>query len=210
MQMPQVVRACRSMSLDLVLFELGSRLYLRWIGRNVWLMLSSVAEAMMIFILALAVQLFLHVPTMVAMVIPAITIDTSPAVVIQSKTEPRAKGQVTQCLVRSTALNSMSAVAIENSGSGFCRKFNLVTLVTSSSHASSFIKRATDTDCPTIGARSCINLNISLSPRALAKLPTKPPLMPMHTLQQPGGSVRCRRLSASGKSAAQAKLPSVF
>jgi len=106
-------RPLLDVALGLLLFELGSRLDLRWIRRNPWLILSSIAEATLTFILVLPVLLFLHVPLMVAMVLAAIAMATSPAMVIQLKTELRAEGQVTQRLLTLTALNSMYAVVIE-------------------------------------------------------------------------------------------------
>jgi Kef-type K+ transport system membrane component KefB len=112
-------RPLLDVALGLLLFELGSRLDLRWIRRNPWLILSSIAEATLTFILVLAVLLFLHVPTMVAMVLAAIAMATSPAMVIQLKTELRAEGQVTQRLMTLTALNSMYAVVIEKLASGW-------------------------------------------------------------------------------------------
>ncbi|TDN68072.1 cation:proton antiporter [Paraburkholderia sp. BL10I2N1] len=108
-----------NVALGLLLFELGSRLDLRWIRRNPWLILSSIAEATLTFVLVLAVLLFLHVSTMVAMVLAAIAMATSPAMVIQLKTELRAEGQVTQRLMTLTALNSMYAVVIEKLASGW-------------------------------------------------------------------------------------------
>ncbi|WP_233832961.1 cation:proton antiporter [Paraburkholderia sp. ZP32-5] len=106
-------RPLLDVALGLLLFELGGRLDLRWIRRNPWLILSSIAESTLTFILVLPVLLFLHVPLMVAMVLAAIAMATSPAMVIQLKTELRAEGQVTQRLLTLTALNSMYAVVIE-------------------------------------------------------------------------------------------------
>ena len=59
-------------ALGLLLFELGSRLDLRWIRRNPWLILSSIAEATLTFAFVLPVLLFLNVPLMVATVLAAI------------------------------------------------------------------------------------------------------------------------------------------
>jgi Kef-type K+ transport system membrane component KefB len=115
----RAARPLLDVALGLLLFELGSRLDLRWIRRNPWLILSSIAEATLTFILVLAVLLFLHVSTMVAMVLAAIAMATSPAMVIQLKTELRAEGQVTQRLMTLTALNSMYAVVIEKLASGW-------------------------------------------------------------------------------------------
>jgi Kef-type K+ transport system membrane component KefB len=53
------------------------------------------------------------------MVLAAIAMATSPAMVIQLKTELRAEGQVTQRLMTLTALNSMYAVVIEKLASGW-------------------------------------------------------------------------------------------
>lgn len=109
----KAARPLLDVALGLLLFELGSRLDLRWIRRNPWLVMSSVAEATLTFALVLPVLLFLNVPLMVATVLAAIAMATSPAMVIQLKTELRAEGQVTQRLLTLTALNSMYAVVIE-------------------------------------------------------------------------------------------------
>src|SRR5581483_1937280 len=95
------------------------RLDLRWIRRNPWLVASSLAEATLTFVFVLAALLFAHIGGAVATVIAAIAMSTSPAMVIQLKTELRAEGQVTQRLLTLTALNSMYAVVIEKIASGW-------------------------------------------------------------------------------------------
>ena len=115
----KAARPLLDVALGLLLFELGSRLDLRWIRRNPWLILSSIAESTLTFVLVLPVLLFLHVPTIVALVLSAIAMATSPAMVIQLKTELRAEGQVTQRLLTLTALNSMYAVVVEKLVSGW-------------------------------------------------------------------------------------------
>jgi NhaP-type Na+/H+ and K+/H+ antiporter len=112
-------RPLLDVALGLLLFELGSRLDLRWIRRNTWLILSSIAEATLTFVLVLTVLLLAHVQVMTAMVLASISMATSPAMVIQLKTELRAEGQVTQRLMTLTALNSMYAVVIEKLASGW-------------------------------------------------------------------------------------------
>jgi len=106
-------RLLLDVALGLLLFELGSRLDLRWIRRNPWLIASSLAEATLTFALVLIVLLFAKVSPPVATVLAAISMSTSPAMVIQLKTELRAEGQVTQRLLTLTALNSMYAVVVE-------------------------------------------------------------------------------------------------
>ncbi|WP_244814837.1 cation:proton antiporter [Caballeronia sp. Lep1P3] len=111
-------RPLLDVALGLLLFELGGRLDLRWIRRNPYLILSSIAEATLTFGLVLIALMLLHVPTMPSVVIAAIAMATSPAMVIQLKTELRAEGQVTQRLLTLTALNSMYAVIVEKLAAG--------------------------------------------------------------------------------------------
>ncbi|MBN3722906.1 cation:proton antiporter [Burkholderia sp. Ac-20379] len=101
-----------NVALGLLLFELGSRLDLRWIRRNPWLIATSVAEATLTFALVLTVLLVLNVPAMVSIVLAAIAVATSPAMAIQLKTELRAEGQVSQRLLTLTALNSVYSVVL--------------------------------------------------------------------------------------------------
>ncbi|WP_233865462.1 cation:proton antiporter [Paraburkholderia adhaesiva] len=112
-------RPLLDVALGLLLFELGSRLDLRWIRRNPWLILSSLAEATLSFVLVLVVLLFLDVPIMIALIVASIAMATSPAMVIQLKTELRAEGQVTQRLLTLTALNSIYAVVAVKLVSGW-------------------------------------------------------------------------------------------
>jgi Kef-type K+ transport system membrane component KefB len=106
-------------SLGLLLFELGSRVDFRWLKKNPWLIASSLAESGLTFALVLAALLFVRVPTMEATVLAAIAIATSPAMVIQLKTELRAEGQVTQRMLTLAALNSMYAVVLVKIASGW-------------------------------------------------------------------------------------------
>jgi NhaP-type Na+/H+ and K+/H+ antiporter len=112
-------RLLLDVALGLLLFELGSRLDLRWIRRNPWLIASSLAESTLTFALVLVVLLFAKVAPPVATMLAAISMATSPAMVIQLKTELRAEGQVTQRLLTLTALNSMYAVVVEKLVSGW-------------------------------------------------------------------------------------------
>ena len=111
-------RPLLDVALGLLLFELGSRLDLRWIRRNPYLILSSIAESTLTFGLVLIALMLCNVPTMQSVVIAAIAMATSPAMVIQLKTELRAEGQVTQRLLTLTALNSMYAVVVEKLAAG--------------------------------------------------------------------------------------------
>lgn len=118
-EMHATSRLLLDVALGLLLFELGSRLDLRWIRRNPWLIASSLAEATLTFALVLMVLLFAKVSAPVATMLAVISMSTSPAMVIQLKTELRAEGQVTQRLLTLTALNSMYAVVLEKLVSGW-------------------------------------------------------------------------------------------
>ncbi|GAB5098628.1 cation:proton antiporter [Caballeronia sp. LP006] len=113
-----ISRPLLDVALGLLLFELGGRLDLRWIRRNPYLILSSIAEATLTFGFVLIALMLCNVPTMPSIVIAAIAMATSPAMVIQLKTELRAEGQVTQRLLTLTALNSMYAVIVEKLAAG--------------------------------------------------------------------------------------------
>ncbi|KAG0186635.1 hypothetical protein DFQ28_007510 [Apophysomyces sp. BC1034] len=106
-------------ALGLLLFELGSRVDLRWLRKNPWLIISSLAESAMTFVAVLGALLFLKMPVVEATVLAAIAIATSPAMVIQLKTELRSEGQVTQRLLTLAALNSMYAVVLVKLVSGW-------------------------------------------------------------------------------------------
>ena len=112
-------RLVLDVALGLLLFELGSRLNLQWMRKNVWLIVTSLAEALLTFVLVLVAMRAMGLPILTAMVIAAIAISTSPAMVIQLKTELKAEGQVTQRLLTLTALNSMLAVILTKLISGW-------------------------------------------------------------------------------------------
>lgn len=112
-------RLLMDVALGLLLFELGSRVDLRWLRKNPWLIVSSLAEGALTFIAVLGALLSLKMPVVEATVLAAIAIATSPAMVIQLKTELRAQGQVTQRLLTLAALNSMYAVVLVKLVSGW-------------------------------------------------------------------------------------------
>ncbi len=97
-------------ALALLLFEAGARLNLRWLGRNPWLMATSVAEAALA---GIAVWLVLHslsVAPGVAGPLSIIAIAVSPAVLQRVVGELHAAGQVTERLLTLAALNTLYAV----------------------------------------------------------------------------------------------------
>lgn len=105
-------RFLMDVALGMLLFELGSRLSLRWIRTNPWLIATSLAEATLTFAMVMIVLQLIGVPLMTTTVIASIAIATSPTMVIQLKNELKSEGQVTERLLALTALNSMYAVVL--------------------------------------------------------------------------------------------------
>ncbi|RKP58509.1 cation:proton antiporter [Pararobbsia silviterrae] len=99
-------------AIGLLLFELGSRVSLRWIRLNPWLVAMSVGEAALTFIAVWFVLHVLHVQPMTAAVAATIAMATSPAMIIQLRSELKSEGQVTERLMTLSALNSMYAVVV--------------------------------------------------------------------------------------------------
>lgn len=98
-------RGVLDLALALLLFEMGIRLDLRWFRANPWMLASSVAEAMLTFALTLGCLLAIGVGRELALAVAAISVGTSPAVVMRVTAELRAAGQVTERLQALCALN---------------------------------------------------------------------------------------------------------
>ncbi len=98
------------LALALLLFELGSRINLRWLRTNPWLLATSLAEALLTFAAVFLVLVLLGVEARVATAIGAIAIATSPSVVMRVASEFDASGQVTERMILLTGLNTFYAV----------------------------------------------------------------------------------------------------
>lgn len=109
-QTSAAIRLLIDLALGLLLFELGSRLNLKWMRANPWIIVTSALEALLTFVAVYAVLRIFGVSPLTAVLIGAISMATSPAVVIQLKNELRAEGQVTERLLALAALNSVYAV----------------------------------------------------------------------------------------------------
>jgi Kef-type K+ transport system membrane component KefB len=97
-------------AIGLVLFELGRRLDLRWLGRDRWLLATSALECALSFALMFAVLLLFGVPKLQAAAAAAIGMSTSPATVMLVARENRAEGQITERALNLVALNCVIAV----------------------------------------------------------------------------------------------------
>jgi Kef-type K+ transport system membrane component KefB len=94
-------------AMGIVLFELGSRVDLRWLRRNPWLLVTSLLESALAFGAVYAILALVGTAPLVAAAAAAIAVATSPAVVLAVSKELRAQGQVTERLQLLTALNSV-------------------------------------------------------------------------------------------------------
>lgn len=104
------LRVVLDISLAILLFELGTRVSLRWLRANPWLVATSLAESILTLLAVAALLHWLGVSAQVALAVGAIAMSTAPAVVTRIAAELNAEGQVTERLMLLTALNCMYAV----------------------------------------------------------------------------------------------------
>ncbi|MDQ3185516.1 MAG: cation:proton antiporter [Pseudomonadota bacterium] len=98
------------LALGILLFELGSKVNLRWLKANPWIAGTSLLEAIATFFVVYGLLLWFDIAGVTAAVVATIAIATSPAIVVRIVTESRAQGQVTDRLLLMTALNCIYAV----------------------------------------------------------------------------------------------------
>jgi Kef-type K+ transport system membrane component KefB len=106
------VRIAIDLALALLLFELGVRLDVRWFRANPWVLVSSLAEAGLAFVLVYGLMRGMGYSNGLASTVGAIAIGTSPSVVMRVASELRAEGQVTQRLFVLCALNIACSVVL--------------------------------------------------------------------------------------------------
>jgi Kef-type K+ transport system membrane component KefB len=99
-------------SLGLILFELGRRLDLRWLTRDVWLLASGIGESLLSFLFVYWTLRFFDVAPVYAATAAAIAVATSPAVLLMIVHDQRAKGPLTERMLTLTALNNVIAVLV--------------------------------------------------------------------------------------------------
>lgn len=97
-------------ALAILLFELGSRVDLRWLRHNRWLLLTSLCESLAAFGTVFFLSRHLGLAAEPAVLLGAIGMASSPAVVMRVVAESNAQGQVSTRLLVLTALNTIYAV----------------------------------------------------------------------------------------------------
>ncbi|AGX86652.1 cation:proton antiporter [Candidatus Symbiobacter mobilis] len=99
-----------SFAMALILFELGYRVHFPWLRRNPWLGMMGVLEALGTFAAVYWVGWMWGLSPLVATLLAALSMSTSPAVVLRVSNELRSAGQVTDRLVHLTAMDSVLAI----------------------------------------------------------------------------------------------------
>lgn len=104
------VRLIVDLGLGLLLFELGSRVHLRWLRVNPALLATGVAESALAFFAVFAALRWLDLGFNVALACAALAVSGSAAVTSRVASELDAAGQVTERMITLTALNTLLAV----------------------------------------------------------------------------------------------------
>ena len=97
------------LSLGLVLFELGRRMDIRWMRRDLSLAATGIAESTLTFGAVFATLLAFDISPVKAGLAAAIAMTTSPAVILFMTHETRSEGQVTERAINLVALNGLFA-----------------------------------------------------------------------------------------------------
>ncbi|MEO8280579.1 MAG: cation:proton antiporter [Ideonella sp.] len=105
-------RVLVDIALGLILFRLGASLHPWTIARNRGLVLSSVVESGMTFIAILGLMIWLGTDPMIAALVAAIAVSSSPSVLIHVADELRAKGPTTEAAKALVAMNNILAFVL--------------------------------------------------------------------------------------------------
>ena len=97
------------LALGLVLFDLGRRMDLQWMKREWSLAATGLADSLFTFGAVFATLLWLDIAPVKAGIAAAISMATSPAVVLLVVQDTRSEGQVTERVLNLVALNSLLA-----------------------------------------------------------------------------------------------------
>lgn len=104
------VRLIVDLALGLLLFELGSRVSLRWLRANPALLWTSAAEALATLGATFVALRWLGLDARLALACAALTVSASGAVIGRVSAELKSAGQVTERMIVLSALNTLYAV----------------------------------------------------------------------------------------------------
>ena len=100
------------LALGLVLFDLGRRMDVKWMRRDLTLALSGLAESLLCFAAVFATLVAFDFRPIQAGIAAAICMTTSPAVLLLTVHDTRSEGQVTERSINLVALNGLLASII--------------------------------------------------------------------------------------------------
>ncbi len=104
------VRLIVDLALALLLFELGSRVNLRWLRANPALLWTSAAQSLASFLAVFAALRWLDVETNVALACAVLTMSASGAMIGRVSAELKSAGLVTERMIVMSALSTLYAV----------------------------------------------------------------------------------------------------
>jgi Kef-type K+ transport system membrane component KefB len=99
-----------NIALSLILFELGSRIHLRWFRHNPWVLALGLIESVLTFAVVYAVTGLFALPIDTRLIIAALCVSASPAGILRVANELRSAGQVTERVLHLCAINCLVAV----------------------------------------------------------------------------------------------------
>lgn len=107
---PGGLRLVVDLALALLLFELGSRVHLRWLRTNPFLLVTSLAESLLTFTAVYFVMRYMGLDAVSAAALAVLAVPASPAVIARVASEFGAAGQVTERVTLMAALNTLYGV----------------------------------------------------------------------------------------------------
>ena len=96
-------------ALGILLFEAGRYLDWHWFRSNPWILVTGVLSGLFAFVFLFAILLLFDVAPLLAAIVAAIGMSSSPAVVLMVARDLRAEGQVTERAMATVAINSVLA-----------------------------------------------------------------------------------------------------
>ncbi|MES2887082.1 MAG: cation:proton antiporter [Pseudomonadota bacterium] len=98
------------LAIAVLVFELGSRIRLRWLLDNPGLAVSCVLEGLLAGLAVMLTLMWMGVSALSAAAVGAVAMSTSPVIVMAVMHESKPRGQVTERLLIMTAINSVLAM----------------------------------------------------------------------------------------------------
>lgn len=98
------------LAIAVLVFELGSRIRLRWLWDNPGLALSCLLEGLVAGLVVMFTLMWMGVSALSAAAVGAVAMSTSPVIIMAVMHESQPRGQVTERLLVMTAINSVLAM----------------------------------------------------------------------------------------------------